>query len=346
MMLTLEEQNELVLAGPGTPAGTYLRAYWQPVAESREIGTTPHRLTIMNEDLVAWRDGGRVHLLENRCPHRGTMLHTGRLRNGGLQCGYHGWTFDGTGQCVAQPCEPPESTFAARVRVRAYPTRETHGLVFAYMGAGTPPPLPQVEQWGRTDGIHNTHVIRWDCNYFQCLENNPDPQHTAFVHPSMKLWTRSVPTFEIEETDDGIHMQAARGAYVRHTYFRLPNVLSITNEYWKPSTHVTTWIVPVDDTHALTFRYFFTPTPHPLVRLKVHLAWRFLKGRLDVIVDEDKIAQEGQGVIADRTAERLATSDRGVIILRRRFQQGIRAAMPARAPAPFAPSAEPVEVGR
>jgi 5,5'-dehydrodivanillate O-demethylase len=340
-MLSHEEQREFVEAGPGTPAGTYLRSFWQPVALSTEIGAAPHRLTIMNEDLVAYRDGDRVRLLANRCPHRGTFLHTGRLRGGGLQCCYHGWTFDGSGQCIAQPCEPPESTFRERVRIAAYPTEEVRGLVFAYMGAGAPPPLSRPEQWERTDGIHKADVVRWGCNYFQCLENNPDPQHTAFVHESMKLWTRQVPTLQIDETEYGILMTAMRDGYVRYTHFRLPNVLTFTNPYWQPPTTVTSWIVPVDDTHALTFRSFFTPTPTALVRLKVHLAWRFLRGRLDTIIEEDKVAQEGQGPIADRTDERLATSDRGIIILRRRFQQGMRAAMAPPAPHPPALPAVP-----
>ena len=326
-MMTPDKQKDLVLAGPGTPAGTYLRSFWQPVALSSAIGEGLHRLTIMNEDLVAYRDGDAVRLFGNRCPHRGTTLHTGRRLEGGrLQCHYHGWTFDAQGQCVAQPCEPPESTLAARVRIPSYPTLEMHGLVFAYMGAGKPPPFPRPEHADRADGVHNANVVTWNCNYFQCLENNPDPMHTAFTHPSMKLWTKSVPKFEIEETDYGIHMRAIRGDYVRHTYFRLPNQLSILNEYWQPPTHVTTWIVPVDDAHALTFRYFFTPAPNWRVRLKAHLAWRFLQHRLDAVVNEDKTVQEGQGVIANRSLEHLGNSDRGVVILRRRFQEGMRAA--------------------
>lgn len=324
--MTLEKQNDLVFTGPGTPAGRYLRSFWQPVALSSAVGAALHRLKIMNEDLVAYRDGNEVRLLSNRCPHRGTSLHTGRRLPGGLvQCAYHGWTFKGDGQCVAQPCEPPASTMASRIRIASYPTLEMHGLVFAYMGAGTPPPFQTPEHATRSDGVHNANVVTWECNYFQCLENNPDPMHTAFTHPSMKLWTKSVPRFEIDETDYGIHMRAVRGDYVRHTYFRLPNVLSITNEYWDPPTHLTTWIVPVDDTHALTFRYFFTPARNWRVRLKAHLAWRFLQGRLDAIVNEDKTVQEGQGAIADRRLEHLGHSDRGVVIMRRRFQEAMRA---------------------
>ena len=345
-MLTEQEQREFTETGPGTPAGNYLRSFWQPVTLSRDVGATPRRLRIMSEDLIAWREGPHVRLMENRCPHRGTYLHTGRLRNGGLQCAYHGWTFDGAGRCIAQPCEPPDSTFAARVRIRAYPTIETHGLIFAYMGTGTPPPLPKVQFWGRRDGVHNANYQSWDCNYFQCLENNPDPQHTAFVHQSMKLWRKSVPKFEIEEVENGIDMRAIRGDYVRRTYWRLPNVLSITNEYWQPPTQLTTWVVPIDETHARTFRYFFTPTPTPLKRLIARTKWRLQQYRLERIIEEDKIVQEGQGVVADRTRERLGHSDRGVIILRRLFQQGMRQLAAGTPAAPRRPDPEALPVGR
>jgi phenylpropionate dioxygenase-like ring-hydroxylating dioxygenase large terminal subunit len=297
------------------------------VALSCDVTDELRPIRIMGEELVTFRDAGSVRVLGNRCPHRGTTLHTGRrLQGGNVQCSYHGWTFDAQGQCVAQPCEPAERNFAARIRIPSYPTVELHGIVFAYMGAGAPQAFQRPEHADRADGVHNANVVSWDCNYFQCLENNPDPMHTAFTHPSMKLWTKSVPKFEIEETDYGIHMRAIRGAYVRHTHFRLPNVLSITNEYWDPPTHVTTWIVPVDDTHALTFRYFFTPAATWLGRVKARLAWRFLQHRLDAIVNEDKLVQEGQGPIANRSIEHLGSSDRGVAILRRRFQEGMRAA--------------------
>jgi 5,5'-dehydrodivanillate O-demethylase len=294
---------------------------------SSTVGERLQRLTIMHEDLLAYRDGASVRLMSNRCPHRGTTLHTGRRLPGGrVQCAYHGWTFDGSGQCVAQPCEPAERNFASRIRIASYPTVEMHGIVFAYLGAGTPPAFRRPEHADRSDGVHNANVVTWNCNYFQCLENNPDPMHTAFTHPSMKLWSRSVPKFEIEESEQGIDMRAIRGDYVRYTYFRLPNVLSITNEYWDPPTHVTTWIVPVDETHALTFRYFFTPAATWRARLKARLAWRFLQHRLDAVVDEDKLVQEGQGPVANRSLENLGNSDRGVAILRRRFQEGMRAA--------------------
>ena len=58
----------------------------------------------------------------------------GRNEEDGLRCVYHGWKFDTTGACVDMPSEPAESNFKNKVRVLAYPTHESGGIVWTYMG--------------------------------------------------------------------------------------------------------------------------------------------------------------------------------------------------------------------
>ncbi|NIO07248.1 MAG: Rieske 2Fe-2S domain-containing protein, partial [Deltaproteobacteria bacterium] len=60
--------------------------------------------------LVLFRDRhGKVGLLVDRCPHRGASLSYGRVEERGLACAYHGWLFDGKGNCLETPAEPPDS---------------------------------------------------------------------------------------------------------------------------------------------------------------------------------------------------------------------------------------------
>ena len=57
--------------GPGTPLGEFMRRYWHPVALSEKVNSTPQKLRILGEDLVAFRDGkGRPGVLHARCAHR------------------------------------------------------------------------------------------------------------------------------------------------------------------------------------------------------------------------------------------------------------------------------------
>jgi nitrite reductase/ring-hydroxylating ferredoxin subunit len=86
---------ELTQVGPGTPAGEYLRRFWQPVAFARDLTGPPLRVRVLGEDLVVFRDGGgRVGVLHLHCAHRGTSLEFGIPLERGIRCCYHGWVYD------------------------------------------------------------------------------------------------------------------------------------------------------------------------------------------------------------------------------------------------------------
>jgi 5,5'-dehydrodivanillate O-demethylase len=118
-------------AGPGTPMGRILRRFWQPVAMTEDVdrqGALPVR--ILHEDLTVYRGAsGRYHVVDFRCAHRGTQLSTGWVEGDCIRCFYHGWKYDGSGQCVEMPAE--DSSFPAKVRIKSYPTQAYAGLVFA-----------------------------------------------------------------------------------------------------------------------------------------------------------------------------------------------------------------------
>jgi len=122
---------DVARTGPGTLAGRYMRQFWQPVYTSADL--PPKRakpIRIMSEDFTLYRgESGAAYVVGFRCAHRGTQLSTGWVRGENIRCLYHGWTYDGAGQCVEQPAEP--EPFCAKVRIRGYPTQEYLGLVFA-----------------------------------------------------------------------------------------------------------------------------------------------------------------------------------------------------------------------
>ncbi|MFH9075665.1 Rieske 2Fe-2S domain-containing protein [Streptomyces alboflavus] len=73
--------------------GELLRRYWWPVAISANLpGRDRRRVRLLGEDLVLYRLADTsVHLLEDRCPHRGTALSYGIVEDIGVRCAYHGW---------------------------------------------------------------------------------------------------------------------------------------------------------------------------------------------------------------------------------------------------------------
>ena len=138
------------MVGPGTPAGEWFRRYWMVAGTSRDLYDIPQAVRLLGEDLVLFRDSnGKIGLVGQNCPHRGTSLEYGEIEDGGIRCPYHGWLFNIHGQCLEMPGEPKDSKFTAKVKHLAYPVKELGGLIFAYMGPDqdNPPPLPKYKAW-------------------------------------------------------------------------------------------------------------------------------------------------------------------------------------------------------
>src|SRR5687768_15014005 len=77
---------------------------WFIACRSDELSRKPLPRTIQGTPLALFRDySGRPAALLDRCPHRNVPLSMGRVADGQLECGYHGWRFDGGGQCKSIP---------------------------------------------------------------------------------------------------------------------------------------------------------------------------------------------------------------------------------------------------
>jgi phenylpropionate dioxygenase-like ring-hydroxylating dioxygenase large terminal subunit len=276
-MLTKEQNELLCRVGPGTPMGNLMRRYWQPAVLSTEVpnnDSDPVRVRLLGEDLIAFRDtNGKVGLIQNNCPHRGASLFFGRNEEGGLRCVYHGWKFDHTGQCVDMPNEPAESNFKNKVQARAYPTHESGGIVWTYMGPKDKAPpfrdfgtdsLPP-EQWQTTKQISY-------CNYVQTMEGNIDTAHISFLHrnlkdfntpaddtdhpgyPSTQMSTRiramdRYPRLEVQDTPYGFRYAGIRTTpsgytHIRMSVFIMPIGTIVANI---PLASNILMVVPIDD---------------------------------------------------------------------------------------------------
>ncbi len=282
-MTTSDENLLLTATGPGTPGGDLMRCYWQPIALASEIPSdgAPLPMRLFGEDLVLFRDDkGRLGLLGLLCSHRCADLSYGRVEDGGLRCLYHGWLFDVEGRCLEQPAEPPESRYKDEIRHPAYKVVERAGMLFAYMGKGVPPLLPDYEFLSADPAHLFLQKTYMDCNYLQSLEGDIDPSHLSYLHrPMAPVDKRNVPgaeksadTFyredvrpklEWERSEFGIRIYSIRGAgdkgrYVRITHFILPNKAAIIgNEGRVGEGYSIHWHVPIDDENHFRFDFIF-----------------------------------------------------------------------------------------
>ena len=189
-MLKKEDNELLTRTGPGTPMGELFRRYWIPAVRSEELEKDgqPVRVKLLGEDLIAFRDTeGRVGLVEEYCPHRGTSLYYGINEECGLRCIYHGWKFDVNGTCVELPSEPEESNFRKSIKLKSYPVREVKGIVWTYMGPPEKmPPFPEFYWMNLPQENLLIERVWQECNYLQVIENDLDFVHAAFLHKAHK----------------------------------------------------------------------------------------------------------------------------------------------------------------
>ncbi len=286
-MISQELNDRITRVEGGTGAGAVLRLYWTPAALSDELSgprpVAPVRL--MGEDLVLFRDQeGKLGLIQRACPHRGADLCFGRLEDNGLRCPFHGWHFDRSGQCVEQPGEPEGSRMHEQIRARSYPVVEKNGIIWTYMGPGTPPPFPAFDCFTAPD----THVFAfkglWECNWLQAMEVGIDPAHASFLHrflqdedpsdsygkqfrdkaattdiPMTKL-LRDYPRPEIrvDEAPHGLRLTALRHMEDGRSHVRVTNQVFPTAICIPMSREmtITQWHVPIDDTSCYWYAMF------------------------------------------------------------------------------------------
>ncbi|HVG80627.1 MAG TPA: Rieske 2Fe-2S domain-containing protein [Patescibacteria group bacterium] len=280
-MLSREDNELLTLTGPGTAMGELLRRYWTPVVLASELapGGRVKRVQLMGERLIAYRTpSGRPGLIAEFCPHRSASLYFGRVEETGMRCVYHGWKYGHDGRCVEMPSEPAESNFAAKVATPAYPCTERGGVVFAYMGQGAPPPLPDLE-WTLLPADHVFASKRiQDCNWFQAMEGGIDSSHISFLHAPLDHDNRDItedmdrvsfgvgaavstgdraPRFDVIDTDYGALIGARRTQpdgswYWRVTQFLLPFYTMPPVGIGEKVVQSHIW-VPMDDTHVINW---------------------------------------------------------------------------------------------
>lgn len=171
--------------------------FWYPIVRSEDLGyDQPEKVRALGIDLVAFRDqDGDAHVLSDTCTHRGASLggawsqgNRPRIIDGCVVCPYHGWEFNGDGECVNLPSIGYGTKTPARAKVDSYPVQEKYGIVFAFLGDEPEEsriPLLDVEEYGQEGWVAN-EVLVLEVPYFyeRSIENGIDPAHNEFVHPT------------------------------------------------------------------------------------------------------------------------------------------------------------------
>ena len=362
---------ELAEVGPGTPMGELLRRYWHPIGLVADATTTPRKLRVLGEDLILFRDGaGRPGLVYPHCTHRGTSLYYGKVEERGIRCCYHGWLFDVQGHCLEQPCEPEGGRARDKRRQPWYPLQELYGLIWAYMGP--PEKKPVLPRYECLEVMDDGEFIEADdssiggggpqiiaCNWLQHYENLVDPFHVVILHSSFS-GTQFVkemavmPEVRWETHTHGVRTISRRPLPDGKTLHRiseagLPTLRVIPNPKLGKGGRVESlgWVLPIDDTSFRIYVVGRVREAGELKRMRTRMngkLWEEMTEAEHRDHPNDVEAMVSQGVIAKHSEEHLATSDKGIVMLRRLLEMQLQALREGRDPAgvSFDPAAPPV----
>ncbi len=329
-------------APPPAPPSPAVRPaeHWFVACASSALRTGPRAVTVQGVPLVLFRGaGGRAAALEDRCPHRNAPLSAGAVRDGALECRYHGWRFDGAGQCLGIPSEGGPCALAKEVRVSAsYPTEEHGGLVFAYFGAdGAPPavecPNPyelESDEWNGFIVRHHWKGVSW----FRAMDNLIDPLHAPFLHAGTYTLNRTKgyqDTIEVRRNDDGSYHVGRKGQALVNfdfTEYHFPNWFRLDIPYpWSAGPggpmRILVFVCPIDATSSQVY----------MVRKRKITGWKWwlwkmlwhvrLERKMWQVIDQDEAILLSQGNSRALESEYLVQGDAGLVQLRNLFREAV-----------------------
>ncbi|MFW6358549.1 MAG: Rieske 2Fe-2S domain-containing protein [Chroococcales cyanobacterium] len=262
----------------------FLRNFWYYALPSQEL--KPNKLiskTLLGEPILfGRRPNGKIFAMRNLCPHRGIPLSFGRFDGQEIECCYHGWRFDCSGNCTAIPTlVEDQKVDLSLFNVEEYPVREVQGNIWIFMAdeknsiAPSDRDIPLIPHFGDRPA-NLLYKTTFPCYVDHAVLGLIDPAHAPFVHRSW--WWRDAPEL-VEEvkafdpTPYGFTMRRHKIVNVPTLYYLLGRDAETEIAFHLPSVrieHLTigryticnlTVVTPIteDETEVHTMLYWDAP---------------------------------------------------------------------------------------
>ncbi|MEY9846583.1 Rieske 2Fe-2S domain-containing protein [Streptacidiphilus sp. MAP5-3] len=313
---------------------TGLRNQWYAVCPSEFVPAGGmRRVTRLGRDWVLFRRGdGTVHMLADRCPHRGARLSQGKHLGDRIACWYHGVQVDGQGTVTSVP-GLPGCTLEGRTLVQAPPVTEVGGAILAYFGdSRNPEPCELTLPEPLTDPDVTSFLCyaEWNANWRWGMENLLDPMHGSFLHRDSHSMFAGETTakFRIRETGRGFFFEKTDQRGVNFDWVELcrTGVDWVDLEIPYPPTAgpggpfgIVGMVTPIDADRSVVFFWRYRK-----VQGWERDVWRFLyrttlEPRHWEVLEQDRLVLEALPADADQ-AENLYQHDLGVVRVRRMYR--------------------------
>ena len=291
---------------------SFLKNLWYCAFNTNEL--KPKQLlakTIAGRRLVFGKSkAGDFFALNDMCPHRGMPLSYGHFDGNEIECCYHGWRFNASGQCTCIPSLVKSQRLdPSRIHVQRFPCREVQGNVWVYLAKDITEPIDQPVPLVPMQGTIRPKLIakkRFPCHVDHAVIGLMDPAHGPFVHQSW--WWRSSrsqheKTKAFAPSSYGFKMirhQPSKnsGAYKflgseisTEIRFQLPGVRIEHIQIGKYHVCGLTTVTPVDKHQTEVTQYFYWD--HPWLGILKPVLKYFMKTFLNQDYEAVKKQQEG-----------------------------------------------------
>ncbi|BAY60901.1 Rieske (2Fe-2S) region [Calothrix brevissima NIES-22] len=200
--------------------------HWYVVARSSEVTNKPIGVVLWQQAIALYRDNqGTIHALEDRCPHRQVKLSHGQVVGSELECAYHGWRFDSSGECAAVPYLA-ENQKLPSCKIRSYPVKEQDGFIWLFLGDKTPTVEPLgLPEWDHLNYIATVSIINCQAHYSYLIENLMDMYH-GHLHQDLQAWAEAA----LQDIDEDNHRVDAH--YTAQSYYKIDKIWSISQLFF------------------------------------------------------------------------------------------------------------------
>lgn len=289
------------------------------IAHARDLGVRrPLSVVRFGRRWVLFRDRrGTAAAAPAACPHRGADLGLGRVVDGQLECGYHGFRFSSDGACTLAPCEAPGAPLPKRLRLDTTPVLERGGFVWMRPDAGplTVGELPVPETFVDDAWHHVTAEMTWNARLSRVVEAMLDFHHTPYAHRKVIGGFDRFVSQSVRVEQERIQLDATLAhrrfgwlfsGRVRLT-FPATIELRIAEGYLGAVT-----LCPIDDERTWVGIRFFATKPlfRPLSKL---LAWLALQMEMRLVQPDDaRMAESAVPRSSDHATGTLVSADRAI----------------------------------
>ncbi|EAY26802.1 Rieske 2Fe-2S domain-containing protein [Microscilla marina] len=162
-----------------------LADHWHAVAFAQDLKKKQSFKTkLYGIPLLLWRDTqAQVFAVADVCAHKRAPLAITCFKQNTLTCPYHGWQYKQDGRVCHIPSSPDIDLSKLNASLHTLPIRQANGLLWVYLGKGTPPSKLPLSLADPTKGWQHVQLKKqFDTSEELLIENFMDATHTPFIH--------------------------------------------------------------------------------------------------------------------------------------------------------------------